>query len=225
MNDLAKNDLDLDSIARRPTLLDYKRADESREARYGSESGGGAKHALEKELRRGAEFVGWFAAFALAAFLVLSIGEVAGVLAGIAAAQSSVFLSAAGVQNSISFVNGVPHLIGSVSGAAFDAEIADLCWGKLEFAVLFGIIAASFDRSRKQRALGFAAGFVFFALFFNPARIALSLIWASPLVHDVLFRVTLAAAIAFYYFLWYALSARGARGSKRGYGEGGFFEL
>jgi hypothetical protein len=203
--------LDLDEIARGRTLLDLKREDEAeRESFYSRDS----KSGLKKELRRGAEFVGWFAAFALAAFLFLSIPFVAQALAGLAAAQSSVFLSIAGVQNSITWVKEVPHIIGGSSNASFDAEIGELCWGKIEFCVLLGVIAASFDRTRRQRLLGFVAGFAFFALAFNPLRIALSLLSQNAVVHDVLFRVTLVAAIAFYYFVWYGLTARASRRAR-----------
>ncbi len=214
-----------------PTLLDYKRADEKNYAERGAR---GAGEKAKKEIRKAAEFVGWFAAFALLAFAALSLQPVAMALSGLAAAQSSFFLSVAGVHNNIEWTDGVPHIIGNVGNVVdgdaqnagntgFDAEIGELCWGKIEFAVLFGILAASFDRSRRQRLFGFVAGFIFFALFFNPLRITLSILWQSPLVHDVLFRVTLAAAIAFYYFLWYALTGR--RSARKNYSEGGVFEF
>ncbi|MEM0475952.1 MAG: hypothetical protein QW343_04120 [Candidatus Norongarragalinales archaeon] len=202
---MRESKIDLDSIARGRTLLDLKREEED----FLSGGKNSGKRALGRELRRGAEFAGWFAVFAFAAFLFLSIPLVAQVLAGIAAAQSSIFLTLAGVQNTIEWRAGVPNVVSLNQGlTSFDAEIAELCWGKVEFAVLFGIIAASFDRTRKQRIFGFVTGFVFFALFFNPLRISLSLLWQNALVHDVLFRATLAASIVFYYFAWYVLTAR-----------------
>lgn len=165
------------------------------------------KGELKKELLKGGVFLAWFAAFAFAAFLVLSIPFIANLFAWLAATLSNFLLNAFGVPTTIEW-REFPHLL----SRGFDAEVGDVCWGKLEFAVLFGIIFASADRSLRSRAKGFAAGLALLALVFNPIRIAVSLAFVHPIVHDVLFRLTLVAVLVVYYALWYTwLSAPSAR--------------
>lgn len=101
-----------------------------------------------------------------------------------------------------------PHLVGSVGERFFDAEINFLCGGAVELAVLLAFIAASRDRSIKQRVLGMFFGAIVLFIF-NPVRIALTLLLYGSqhfvLAHDVLFRISIVLVIVGAYGAWYAL--------------------
>ena len=162
------------------------------------------KQRRDSQKRDAVLFLGLFAVFALAAYLLLSN---TGPLLHYFAAYSSVqALSIMGIDASVVPNSPFPHIAGSRNGVPFEAEINDLCAGAIELAVLFGIVMASRDKTVKQRTLGVAGGFVAF-LVFNPLRIAVTLSavgsWALPLLHDVLFRISLLIIIVGYYAIWY----------------------
>jgi len=96
-------------------------------------------------------------------------------------------------------------------GSGFDALRGELCWGRMEIAVIIAVIFASMDRSWKQRLAGAALGIVAIVGIFNPLRIAASILSGSEFVHDVLFRLTLLLAIVGWYAFWYLYLTRRAR--------------
>jgi hypothetical protein len=53
-----------------------------------------------------------------------------------------------------------------------------------------------------SRLKGFAIGLLVLLLF-NPVRIALSIKFVDPIIHDVLFRITLVVVLVSFYALWY----------------------
>ncbi len=89
------------------------------------------------------------------------------------------------------------------------AQIIDLCSGKIEIAVLAGIIFSSFEKRMDYRIKGFLVG-LFVMLTFNAFRIALTIYlfdlgnleW-SAIFHDLLFRIFLIIVIVSYYAIWY----------------------
>lgn len=155
-------------------------------------------------------FLAIFAALALGAYLLLS--STGQMLHNLAAHSSVAVMGAIGIKASVVPASPFPHIAGTLNGTAFEAEINDLCAGAIELAILFGIVMASRDKTIKQRLLGVLAGFAVF-LIFNPLRIALTLSavgsWALPLLHDVLFRLSLLIAIVGFYAVWsYATPSR-----------------
>ncbi|MFH1199554.1 MAG: hypothetical protein V1708_00645, partial [Candidatus Micrarchaeota archaeon] len=98
------------------------------------------------------KFIALFLASSLAAYaLLLPLRQ----LNAFAASSGQFLLSALfGVSSTLSFSGEFPLL--SFGGVA--AEFADLCSAKLELAVLFGIIFASFEKPLAYRAKGFLAG-------------------------------------------------------------------
>jgi len=132
-------------------------------------------------------------------FAYYAAGFLAQPLAWFAATASQALLAAMGAQTELNWVESVPHL----ANAALDAEIGELCWGRVELAVLLATIAASEDRSLRQRAAGVVLGVIAVIGVFNPLRIALSLRFLSEFVHDFLFRVTLLAVLVGFYAFWY----------------------
>ncbi|MBI5224438.1 exosortase/archaeosortase family protein [Candidatus Micrarchaeota archaeon] len=89
------------------------------------------------------------------------------------------------------------------------AIIIDLCSGKLEIAILFGIIFASFEKKTNYKIKGFAVG-VLLLLIFNAIRISTTIyffdsgnIQWSAIFHDLLFRMFLVIIIVTYYAIWY----------------------
>ncbi len=149
-----------------------------------------------------------FAAFAGVAYgALLATGTALNLLA----AKSSVLaMGALGIDASVVPNSDFPHIVGEVRGTPFEAEINGLCAGAIELAVVFGIVMASRDKSVRARLLGALGGFAVF-LAFNPLRIALTLnavgSWALPLLHDVLFRLSLLFVIVGYYAVWYYSTA------------------
>ncbi|MCD4740338.1 archaeosortase/exosortase family protein [archaeon] len=88
-------------------------------------------------------------------------------------------------------------------------EVAPLCVGDLEIAVLVGAIAATEDRTHRERLLGIISG-IAFVLFLNPIRIAMTIaagVWwgfqTMDFIHSILFRITLVTVIIGFYVLWY----------------------
>ncbi len=144
-----------------------------------------------------------FAVFAGGAYLAL--GATGTALNDLAAASSVTALKALGIGAAVVPNSPYPHIQGIVRGNAFEAEINDLCAGAIELAILFGIVMASRDKTVRQRILGVLAGFAVF-LVFNPLRIALTLSavgsWVMPLLHDVLFRLSLLIVIVGFYAVW-----------------------
>jgi exosortase/archaeosortase family protein len=156
-----------------------------------------------KELLFGAlKFIAFFlAVFAVSYAVLTPLRE----LNGIAAYSTKALLSLAGKEVGVEWRQDVPFL----TGFGVDAAITDLCAAKIELAVLAGIVFASFDRTLRQRFHGFLVGAAF-ALVLNPARIATTLVFFNPnslvfstVLHDVVFRISLIAAIVGYYALWY----------------------
>ncbi len=103
------------------------------------------------------------------------------------------------------------------------ASIVDLCSGKLEIAILIGIIFGSFEKRLDYRLKGFLAGLLVL-LVFNALRISTTIYflnsgdaqWAASL-HDVLFRIFLIVAIVTFYTIWYFYDKpRSRRESRKG---------
>jgi len=89
------------------------------------------------------------------------------------------------------------------------AEISDLCSAKIEIALMFALIFASFEKKLPYRFKGFLGGLLFL-LFFNALRISTTIYFfnannlaASALFHDILFRISIVIAIVTYYAIWY----------------------
>ncbi len=156
-----------------------------------------------KSLLSAFKFISLFLALSVPAYLVLlPIRE----LNAFAALSSQFLLSLLfGIPSSVSASGAFPLLqIGSLS-----AEFIDLCAAKLELAVLFGIVFASFEKPLAYRVKGFAAG-ALFLFSFNALRISLTLrffsagdvAW-SAVLHDVFFRASLVVALVTFYAIWY----------------------
>ncbi|MFH0922964.1 MAG: hypothetical protein V1811_02805 [Candidatus Micrarchaeota archaeon] len=156
------------------------------------------KNSFRNVCRDALKFVALFAFCAGIAYVLLAFTPLSQLFSQIAALSSLFILQLIGVQAQLSFDNSVPHIITATS----DAEINLVCAGILEIAVLFGIIFASFEKSLRSRLKGFAIGLLVL-LVFNPLRIALSIKFVDPIVHDVLFRITLVAVLVSYYSVWY----------------------
>ncbi|MFH0834947.1 MAG: exosortase/archaeosortase family protein [Candidatus Micrarchaeota archaeon] len=158
-----------------------------------------------KEAKDAVLFIVLFLLVAVPAYFVL--GFFAEPFSEIAAYSSKVMLGVAGINASITFEAGTAHIVSSTP--SFDAEIGDLCWGRVEIAVLAGIIMASWDRKLGERLKGVLLG-IAVLLVLNPIRIAVSLAafnpqnsQASALLHDFLFRITLVVVLVTYYAVWY----------------------
>lgn len=152
--------------------------------------------------------------FALVAGIFYYLTEPASMgMRTLAAQSSAALLGAFGVPVYVSAPQGEPL----IQTANLVAVIVELCSGRLELAVLLGVILASADRTLKARLVGVAGAFGF-VLIVNPVRIALTMQYFSPLVHDVLFRFTVLLLIIGYYALWYvgpvAFHSQVKRGAK-----------
>ena len=89
------------------------------------------------------------------------------------------------------------------------AEISDLCSAKIEIALMFALVFASFEKKLSYRLNGFLGGLLFLFVF-NALRISTTIYFfnannlaASALFHDILFRISIVIAIVTYYALWY----------------------
>ncbi len=158
---------------------------------------------VSSELKKAFKFVLLFLALSLPAYLVLERLS----LLNYIAAYSSAWL----LQNLFSLptivVEGYSHPFLSLQG--FMVEIIDLCSGKIEIALMFGFLFASFEKSLSYRIKGFLVG-LFLLLVFNAVRIAFTVqsfasnsLGVSAFFHDVLFRVSLVLFLVTYYALWY----------------------
>lgn len=156
-----------------------------------------------KSLASAFKFISLFFALSLPAYLLLlPVRE----LNAFSALSSQFLLSVLfGIPSTVSFSGAFPVM--QIGGLY--AEFIDLCAAKLELAVLFGIIFASFEKPLAYRLKGFLAGAAF--LFsFNALRITLTLrffsagnlAWSSVL-HDVFFRASLVIALVTFYAVWY----------------------
>jgi len=145
------------------------------------------------------KFIAVFVVLFLAASFVLAP---IGFFNTLALESTRAFLWAVGIDSGAAgFSGGFPLL--RVDNFPYLIQINDLCAAKMEFAVLLGIIFATFDRSLKQRLYGFVEGAAI-ALLLNPVRIGISVVFFSPVIHDILFRLMLVIAMVSYYALWYA---------------------
>lgn len=156
------------------------------------------KNSIRNVWRDALKFVALFAFFASAAYALLVFTPLSQLFSSVAAKSSLFVLQLLGVPSRLLFENSVPHIL----TANADAEINLVCAGVLEIAVLFGIIFASFEKSLRSRIKGFAIGLLVLLLF-NPLRIGLSIKFVDPIIHDVLFRITLVVVLVSFYALWY----------------------
>ncbi len=148
------------------------------------------------------KFVLLFALLFSASYFLLSLTYFPNLLA---ASSSSLLLKVAGVENFFSHDdNGFFIQLESVR-----ARIIELCSAKIEIALLFGIIFASFEKSLKYRLKGFLVGLMVL-LAINALRIFATLLFVegnlllvSELFHDILFKVSLIASTVFYYSIWH----------------------
>lgn len=111
---------------------------------------------------------------------------------------------------------------GAVSGkyivySGYLFEIADLCSGRLELALVLAFLFATPDRSWKEKILGglFSVPFIFV---FNVIRIGVVIttvgenLMYAVFLHELGFRLFLFVTLIGYYFLWYVLSLKLRRG-------------
>lgn len=170
------------------------------------------EYAFESNFAKGARFLVLFIIFAATAYALLAFTPVKHGLGFAAASSSQLALQALGVQSQRTVLeNGNYALLAN----GFTAELNDACAALIEIAVLFGIVFASFEKTPADRIKGFAAGLLLL-LILNPIRIALSIIYIDPLVHDVLFRVTLIIVIVGFYAVWYyGLAQHAVAGLRR----------
>ena len=170
----------------------------------------------ESGLKKGARFVLLFLVFFAISIPFLYFTPLKQGLGIIAAktAQTALYLLS-GIETEITILSNGNF---ALQNGDFTAELNEACSALVEIAVLFGIKLASFEKPFFERVKGFAAGMVLL-LVFNPLRIALSIIYLDPFVHDVLFRITLIIVIVGFYGVWHywngILSFAGKKGKKR----------
>ncbi|MBS3070064.1 exosortase/archaeosortase family protein [Candidatus Micrarchaeota archaeon] len=157
----------------------------------------GAKR--ENDLTKAIRFTAFFGVLFALAFAVLQYTPLAKGLGFAAAVSSQSVLSLAGVQTQIAMLENGNY---ALEGKDFIAELNEACAALVEIAVLFAIVFASFEKSVRERAKGFVAGAALL-LVLNPIRIAASVIFIDPLVHDILFRITLIITIIGFYAFWH----------------------
>lgn len=166
------------------------------------------KKAREGVAQDAAKFTLGFALSASAAYFILYL--TGNLLSEIAARCSEMVGKSFVEQITYASTEGFPHLQGIANGVAFDAEISELCSGKLELAVMAGLLLASRDKPLAERMKGIALG-AFLLLAFNPFRIALTLASVGTpylaIVHDALFRVSLVILLVVFYAFWYYWNA------------------
>ena len=162
-------------------------------------SGGGRAKARESDLVKAIRFIAFFGILSALAFVVLQYTFLGKALGFAAAVSSQAVLSLAGVQTEMTVLENGNYALDSQE---FTAELNEACAALVEIAVLFGIVFASFEKSVRERAKGFAAGTALL-LVLNPIRISLSILFIDPLVHDVLFRLTLIITIIGFYAFWH----------------------
>lgn len=157
------------------------------------------KHSGESDFRKGIKFLLLFTVLFSISYVILTFTPLEKVLGHIAAVSSQFLLGTFGTPTEITILQNGNYALESTT---FVAELNQACAAIIEIAVLVGIVFASFEKSLKQRFNGFALGMVLL-LVLNPIRIALSIIFLHPIVHDVLFRITLIITIIGFYAAWY----------------------
>lgn len=173
-------------------------------------------YANESDFLKGVRFIIFFFMLFGLAYALLAFTPMKSSLGWLAAQTSHTALETLGVQTQIGIL---PNGNYSLNSDGFVAELNEACAALIEIAILFGIVFASFERTIRQRAEGFAIG-LGLLLVLNPVRIALSIISLNAFVHDVLFRLTLIITIvgfyaAWYYGDWFKEKARSARARGR----------
>ncbi len=158
-----------------------------------------AVSAKENDLKKALRFTVFFGVLFALAFVVLQYTFLSQALGFLAALSSQLVLSLSGVQTQIAVLENGNYALDS---DAFVAELNQACAALVEIAVLFAIVFASFEKTIRERAKGFVLG-IGLLLVLNPIRIALSIVFLHPFVHDVLFRITLIITIIVFYALWY----------------------
>ena len=153
----------------------------------------------EGGFEKGARFLVLFLVLSALAYALLAFTPVKTFLGWTAAHSSQFVLRLAGVETQTGILENGNYFM---EGEGFLAELNDACAALIEIAVLFGIVFASFEKTVRERAKGFAAG-TLLLLFLNPIRISLSLLFIDPFVHEVLFRVTLIIVIVGFYAAWH----------------------
>ena len=153
----------------------------------------------ESELRKGAKFFLLFGVLFSLAYITLHYTPLKGFFGWIAAETAHFTLDAAGTHMQITILANGNYALESEK---IVAELNEACSALIEIAVLFGIVFASFEKTLAYRAKGFAAGMLVL-LVLNPVRIAASIIFIDPLVHDLLFRITLIIVIIGFYGIWH----------------------
>ena len=171
-----------------------------------------------KEIASGLRFTVVFLILFASAFVVLHYTPLKPLFGSVAATSSQALLNVAGIPTEIVILQNGNY---SLESEEFIAELNEACSALVEIAVLLGIVFASFEKTLVYRFKGFAAGLLLL-LILNPVRIALSIIFLDPLVHDVLFRVTLVIVIVGFYAVWHYwaelakwLKGSGKKGGKR----------
>lgn len=102
----------------------------------------------------------------------------------------------------------------------FKVQISYLCTGLMEFILLASALIATAGIKKEKKIIGIiGAGITTYI--FNVIRIALTISLIEntsteiiELTHNILFKITLFALIAGYYFIWYYLSVKKAKKSK-----------
>lgn len=145
------------------------------------------------------DFIALFAIIASILFLILSATTIPN---QIAAHSSQIILTSLGVNSTLTLEKNTPQ-IHITQGAI---EINELCAGIIEISILIALIFATFEKTLRYRIKG-ATVAIFFLLFFNAIRIALTIAafgstWFDFL-HELLFRALLVATIIIYYAIWY----------------------
>lgn len=149
------------------------------------------------------KFVSLFLLFGAISYFLLSLTNIPNL---IAAYSSQFMLKMIYSLDSLLVLSGQFPLLKTPN---LTAQIVDLCSGKIELAVMFGIIFASFEKKLNYRIWGFLAG-LFVMLLFNSIRISTTIYlfdignleWSAAL-HDFLFRMFLIVVIVTYYAIWY----------------------
>jgi len=163
-----------------------------------------------KELVKNLKFLALWAVL----FILLYYGTIALIgwngIEGLTAQSSQKILALIGQKASLSLSGEFPVL--SIQGK--EIAISELCTGWLETAILCAAILASIGIAWKKRICG-AIWALAFGLAFNQLRIVVSTmqllstdLQTAELTHDILFRLSLLAVIAGFYYLWFRKSTR-----------------
>jgi len=131
------------------------------------------------------------------------------------ASNSNYFLGLAGIKGQV--IKAVNESPAGIEFQKFSIEINYLCTGLLELTVLLAAIIATPMISARKKFFG-AIGAIIVSYAFNLARIVFTIIAinsysikTAELTHDVLFRISLFAIVAGYYFVWLRIAAGKAK--------------